>query len=105
MQPRDISLLEHILEDCESIEMAVGRFGSSIESFLRDKAYHDLVLFYILQIGELAGKLSSELRTASSGSMDWSQMKGMRNIVAHHYGSIDLAIVWNTVIRDIPQVR
>ena len=29
-------------------------------------------------------------------------MKGMRNVVAHHYGSISLEIVWNTVKQDLP---
>ncbi len=105
MPPRDASRLEHIAEYCESIEAAVSRFGGSFESFRQDKAYHDLVCFYLLQIGELAGQLSPELRAASGDRMDWSQMKGMRNIVAHQYGSIDLSIVWNTVVRDIPQLR
>ncbi len=105
MQPRDMQRLEHILEYCESIEESVARFGNDYESFYRDKAYHDLICFYLLQIGELAGQLSQEMRTASADSMDWSQMKGMRNIVAHHYGSIQLDIVWNTVSRDIPDLK
>ena len=29
----------------------------------------------------------------------------MRNIVAHHYGSIRLEIVWNTVVNDIPALK
>ena len=37
--------------------------------------------------------------------MNWSQMKGMRNVVVHHYGSISLDIVWNTVIHDIPTLQ
>jgi uncharacterized protein with HEPN domain len=105
MQPHDVQILEHIYEYCVSIGETVERFGDSFESFREDKAYHDLICFYLLQIGELAGQLSPELRAASGDRMDWSQMKGMRNIVAHHYGSIDLSIVWNTVVRDIPQLR
>ena len=65
MQPRDAQRLEHIAEYCDSIAECVERFGSDFESFHADKAYHDLICFYILQIGELAGQLSPELRTAS----------------------------------------
>ncbi len=105
MPPRDASRLEHIAEYCESIEAAVSRFGGSFESFRQDKAYHDLVCFYLLQIGELSGHLSTEMRLDSSGRIEWNQMKGMRNIVAHHYGSIRLDIVWNTVKQDVPPLK
>ena len=105
MLPRDAGRLEHILEYCESIEAAAARFGNDRDSFCGDKAYHDLVCFYLLQIGELAGQLSEELRAESSERMEWAQIRGMRNIVAHHYGSIDLAIVWNTVLHDIPRLK
>ena len=97
MLPRDAQRLEHIAEYCDDIAETVDRFGNDFTLFCTDKAYHDLICFYLLQIGELAGQLSEELRSASAGSMNWSQMKGMRNIVVHHYGSISLDIVWNTV--------
>jgi uncharacterized protein with HEPN domain len=105
MQPRDIQRLEHIAEYCDSIAESVERFGTDFESFRADKAYHDLICFYLLQIGELAGQLSPEMRADSSDRMDWSQIRGMRNIVAHHYGSIRLEIVWNTVVNDIPALK
>ena len=102
---RDVHRLEHILEYCENIEESVARFGDDFDSFHSDKAYHDLICFYLLQIGELAGQLSAEMRSLSADTMDWRQIKGMRNIVAHHYGSIRLEIVWNTVQKDIPLLK
>ena len=33
------------------------------------------------------------------------QMKGMRNVVAHHYGSIRLETVWNTVKDNVPSLK
>lgn len=96
--------VEHIFDYCKDIESAVSRFGDDFNTFKTDKAYHDLVCFYLFQIGELAGQLSPELKAASAEQMNWSQMKGMRNIVAHHYGSIQLDIVWNTLKEDIPNL-
>ena len=105
MLPRDLQRLEHICDYCRNIEETVVRFGDDFESFHSDRAYHDLICFYLLQIGELVGDLSEEMRAVSSGQMEWSAMKGMRNIVAHHYGSIRLDIVWNTVKKDIPKLK
>lgn len=105
MSPHDRQVLEHILDYCEDIEQSIARFGNDLSVFRADNAYHDLVCFYLLQIGELAGRLSPELRSVSPPNMDWSQMKGMRNIVAHHYGSIRLDIVWKTASSDVPVLK
>lgn len=32
-------------------------------------------------------------------------MKGMRNLHAHDYDKVDLNIVWNTLIEDVPRLR
>ena len=42
----------------------------------------------ILQIGELAGKLSDDFRHEHN-QIPWQQIKATRNIVAHSYGSVD----------------
>ena len=102
MQPRDRQTIEHILNYCSEIQAATERFGKDYQTFSADNDYHDVVAFRILQIGELAGNLSEELRAATSGEVDWRQIKAMRNIVAHHYGKIELEIVWDVAIHDIP---
>ena len=104
MQPHDRQVLEHILDYCNDIEECISRFGRDLVVFSDDKAYHDLISFYILQIGELSVRLSAELRAASA-DMNWAQMKGMRNIVAHHYGSLKLDILWKTAVSDIPALK
>ena len=37
--------------------------------------------------------------------MHWNQIKAMRNIVAHNYGSIDAEILWETIENDVPQLK
>lgn len=32
-------------------------------------------------------------------------MKGMRNLVAHNYGSMDREIIWETAMVDIPALK
>ena len=31
-------------------------------------------------------------------------MKGMRNRIVHEYGSVDLSVVYDTVMHDIPEL-
>lgn len=57
----------------------------------------------ILQIGELVGKLTEEFKTLND-AMPWREIKAMRNIAAHNYGEIDIDILWETAIHDVPSL-
>ena len=105
MLPRDMQRLEHILDYCDDIDYQLVKIGRSYESFMADRGCQYAMAFCILQIGELAGKLSSELREDSSNAVRWNEIRGMRNIVVHDYGSIDLDIVWDVVNHDIPGLK
>ena len=37
--------------------------------------------------------------------MPWKEIKGMRDWVAHGYGTIDWSDVWNTATKDIAPLR
>lgn len=101
---RDISILKHILSYCKEIRDTVSRFGEDKGLFLQDSVYHNAVALCILQIGELAGMLSEEFRTAHS-EIPWRDIKLMRNIVAHRYGTVDHSITWDVVMDDIPTLK
>ena len=58
----------------------------------------------LLQIGELAGHLSEEYRNEHP-QMPWRQIKALRNIIAHNYGSVDADTAWEIVHEDIPVLR
>lgn len=55
----------------------------------------------VVQIGELSGLLSEELKTRAP-SIPWRAIKDTRNFYVHAYGSIDLPSVWATLNEDIP---
>ncbi|MBR2593845.1 MAG: DUF86 domain-containing protein [Firmicutes bacterium] len=105
MQLRDTLRIARILNYCNDIEAVIERFGNNYDIFVSDKDYHDVVAFRILQIGELSSGISEELRNATSKDMNWQQIKAMRNIIAHHYGKIELAIVWDAAVNDIPELK
>ncbi len=105
MQSLDRQRLSHMLDYCVEIEKTINRYGKSFEIFSEDADYQRSVSFCILQIGELSGGLSPEFRSETSDLMQWSAMKGMRNLVAHNYGSMSRAIIWETAVNDIPTLR
>lgn len=101
---RDISILEHIVSYCDQIAETVQRFGNDYAVFSKDNIYRNATALCILQIGELVGKLSDDFK-AEHSSIPWRQIKAMRNIVAHSYGSVDPETTWEIISDDIPDLR
>lgn len=101
---RSIGALEHIVVYCQQIEQTVERFGNSAETFQNDPIYRNAAALCILQIGELVGKLTDEFREQHP-AVPWRQIKAMRNIVAHSYGTVDPEITWEIITDEIPQLK
>ena len=59
---------------------------------------------YILQIGEMATRLSENLKTEHC-DIPWRDIIGMRNIFAHDYERIDDKMIWETLSNDIISLR
>lgn len=101
---RDLSNLQTIVSYCDGILEAKQMFGDDIEDFLGNVQYQWSTSFAILQIGELAKRLSSEL-TSRYDDLPWSDIAGMRDRSVHQYHNNDLNRQWNTIKRDIPVLR
>lgn len=105
MQSPDFQRLAHIRDYCVEIEKTVSRYGKAFEVFDKDPDYQRSVAFCILQIGELSSKLSDEYRAETAKRIQWGPIKGMRNLVAHSYGSMSRDIIWETAVTDIPVLK
>lgn len=101
----NIDILRHMLKYCNNIELIINRFGNSFDVFKDDIAFRDAISMNILQIGELTGKLTEEYKNTNRNRLPWSAMKQMRNFFAHNYGNMDLKIIWQTAIDNIPEVK
>ena len=101
----DLQRLAHIRDYCNEIQKTIDRYGNSFDIFDSDPDYQRSVSFSILQIGELSGGLSQEFRQATTNRIQWGPMKGMRNLVAHNYGSMSRDIIWETAVTDIPALK
>ena len=104
MKVKTLRILK-IRDYCLSIQDTMARFGKSPERFMRDSDYQQSIAFSVLQIGELTAGLSEEYREATKGEIQWAHIKGMRNIIVHDYGKIQLDRVWNIITEDIPVLK
>mgnify|MGYP004470985899 FL=1 len=100
----DLQRISRIRDYCLEIQKTIDRYGNSFEVFDRDGDYQRSIAFSILQIGEFGGGLSEDYRKATSRQIQWGPMKGMRNMVAHSYGSMSREIIWETATVDIPSL-
>ena len=105
MLSRDLQRILKIRDYCLSIQDTIARFGISPDSFLSDSDYQQSIAFSVLQIGELTAGLSEEYRNATKEQIQWQHIKGMRNIMVHDYGKIQLDRVWNIIMEDIPVLK
>jgi uncharacterized protein with HEPN domain len=96
---RQLGLLRDILDSGRRITAYVG--SSDEAGFMADSEKQDAVLRRLEIIGEAASRLSTETR-ALFPELPFHGMRGMRNIIAHDYGEVDLELVWRTATRDIP---
>lgn len=101
---RDMSVLRHIVSYCDQIEQTTEHFGNTYESFSASQIYRNAAALCIPQIGELVGKLTDAFR-AQNSIIPWRQIKAMRNIVAHSYGTVDPETTWEIICIDIPRLK
>ena len=99
---KEKGIMLYIIKHCRRIENKVA--GISFESFSANEDVKEIVSFNVLQIGELAKNLSSDF-LKQYPKMPWKNIKGMRDWVAHGYGTIDLEEVWKTATTDIKPLR
>ena len=102
---RNLDILKHILTYCEAIEGDIKTFGNSKTLFISNATYQRSVSFSLLQIGELSGKLTDCYIKLTENEMNWRAMKGLRNLIVHDYGNINLEIIWDTITKDIPLLQ
>ena len=97
---------ERDLVKCEDMRLYAERarefLGSrSLEEFAKDEMAQDAIVRCIEVIGEAARLVSEETRRRAP-DIPWSLIVGMRNVLAHDYGTIDLERVYGVVTEQLP---
>lgn len=93
-----------LVEMVEAVERTAGYIaGFELESFIGDRRTCDAVTMQVFVLGEAAGRLS-EAGKALLGNLDWRQIQGLRNRIAHGYGTVDFSIIWAIAVLDAPEL-
>lgn len=95
-------LLDDILESVQKARRYVA--GLDREAFLSDEKTADAVVRNLEIIGEAAGRLPERFRS-QHGEIEWRRIVGLRNRIVHEYFGIDLAIVWEILQHELPELE
>ena len=99
---KDKGRLLQIVNFCKRIEEIVK--STDKKEFNDNLGIREMICFNIFQIGELAKGLSDNFINEYN-KQPWKEIKGMRDIIGHGYGTIDLEIVWNTAKTNIKELN
>lgn len=75
--------------------------GLSKEQFADNEVLIDSVLFRMIQVSENSDRLSAAFRERHA-EIPWRAMRGLRNRIVHDYGKVDLTVIYETVVYDLP---
>jgi len=97
--------LEHILTALERIQRYTA--GKSAADFMADTLIQDGVLRNLAILGEAAHRLMNDAPdfVATHTEIPLAKIYATRNRVSHGYDQVDLNIVWNLVLFDLPDLN
>jgi uncharacterized protein with HEPN domain len=96
--------LEHILNALERIQRYTA--GRSSADFMAETLLQDAVLRNLSIIGEAAHRLLADSPdyAANHPEIPLAKIYATRNRITHAYEEVDIEIVWNLVVFDIPDL-
>jgi len=98
---RDNVFVQQILDAISKIEKYT---QGGINEFHNEMMVQDAVIRNIEIIGEVTKRISLDFKSKYP-EVTWRQMAGIRDVLIHDYDSIDVAIVWNVVVKELPKIK
>ena len=98
---KDKIYLEEIKEFCQKVISFT--HGLNFEDFSEDEKLQLATVKLIENIGEASKRLLPETRDAYS-HVDWKKAMGMRDKLVHDYMEVDLEIVFDVAMNEVPSL-
>ncbi len=96
------SLLTDVEECAEAIKESTA--GLEFDTYLANREKQDSVERRLMIIGEALNQLDSVAPDLAKKIPDLRKAIGLRNRLTHVYHQIDHAAIWDTAVKDIPQL-
>ena len=96
---------KHNILDIKEATEKIFSFTNNIsnhEEFYQNQIIFDAVMMNFVVIGEAVSRLTDDF-IGNNNHIDWSKIKGLRNIIAHDYVGIDAEEIWQIVKNTIPE--
>lgn len=103
-EQRDKIVLKKIIQYCDEVKQLIEQCGGTKENFMNDMACRYACAMCMMQIGELSNRVSDEAKVQMS-VIAWNAIRGMRNVLAHDYVSVNWDVIWSTLRMNLPLLR
>ncbi len=101
MSERDELYLDHVLQAIVRIE----RFTTGGRAaFFSDEMVQSAVIRQLEIVGEAVRNLSGELK-GREPTIPWRDIAGTRDKLIHGYFNVNLDVVWNVVVQELPSLK
>jgi uncharacterized protein with HEPN domain len=77
--------------------------NATYEQFCADRMMHSAVERRLEILGEAAGRVSEAFQL-SHPDIPWKEIKGIRVVLAHRYGDVNLHQLWQALRKDVPEL-
>lgn len=98
----DNARLSHILDAIAEVETYLE--NADYDTFLNNSMMRFACIKQMEIIGEASDHISEQIKTRFS-EIEWSQIKGMRNLFVHEYFGIDTRLAWEIIKHDLPDLK
>ena len=102
MKNKVLAILDRMIEDAEDILDFIKPVGASAD-LSNDRMRKKALSQSILNLGENTKLLEQQL-DLTLVSIDWRGLKGMRDIAAHRYHTLDNEIIYDVAKNHIPSI-
>lgn len=98
----DAVYVQHMLESIEHIETYTEDVDEG--AFKESPLIQDAVIRHLEIVGEAATRVSEDAQDRFD-DVPWRDITGMRNKLIHGYFGVDVDVVWETVVEDLPPLK
>ncbi len=94
--------IDDMLKSIDQIEQVVAQ--TNFKNFENNFILSNSIIRDLEIIGEAAKKIPDMICNQYS-EIPWQDIRDMRNLLIHEYFGVNLNVVWNTAINDIPSLK